>query len=136
MNGIPEGTDGPAANLLQSSLLAAVAGALGGALAAIVILGVQRAQGMIWGAAINKGLPPGDSPVLTLGLTTGIGLILALIQRHRSPALLPEINDTLLSLRGPSPRANGARAANCWGGCWPCSGEAASDRRPWSPTWW
>lgn len=116
MNGIPEGTDGPAANLLQSSLLAAVAGALGGALAAIVILGVQRAQGMIWGAAINKGLPPGDSPVLTLGLTTGIGLILALIQRHRSPALLPEINDTLLSLRGPEPPGERGQGRKLLGG--------------------
>ena len=116
MNGIPEGTDGPAANLLQSSLLAAVAGALGGALAALVILGVQRAQGMIWGAAINKGLPPGDSPVLTLGLTTGIGLILALIQRHRSPALLPEINDTLLSLRGPEPPGERGQGRKLLGG--------------------
>lgn len=116
MNGIPEGTDGPAANLLQSSLLAAVDGALGGALAALVILGVQRAQGMIWGAAINKGLPPGDSPVLTLGLTTGIGLILALIQRHRSPALLPEINDTLLSLRGPEPPGERGQGRKLLGG--------------------
>ena len=116
MNGIPEGTDGPAANLLQSSLLAAVAGALGGALAALVILGVQRAQGMIWGAAINKGLPPGDSPVLTLGLTIGIGLVLALIQRHRSPALLPEINDTLLSLRGPEPPGERGQGRKLLGG--------------------
>jgi len=116
VNGIPEGTDGPAANLLQSSLLAAVDGALGGALAALVILGVQRAQGMIWGAAINKGLPPGDSPVLTLGLTTGIGLILALIQRHRSPALLPEINDTLLSLRGPEPPGERGQGRKLLGG--------------------
>lgn len=116
MNGIPEGTDGPAANLLQSSLLAAVAGALGGALAALVILGVQRAQGMIWGAAINKGLPPGDSPVLTLGITIGIGLVLALIQRHRSPALLPEINDTLLSLRGPEPPGERGQGRKLLGG--------------------
>lgn len=115
-NGHPEGTDGPAANLLQSSLLAVVAGALGGALAALVILGVEKAQGMIWGAAINKGLAPGDSPVFTLGITIGVGLVLALLQRHRSPALLPEINDTLRSLRGPEPPGERGQGRKLLGG--------------------
>jgi len=121
LNGIPEGTDDPAANLLQTNLLqtslqAALAGAIGGALAAVVILGIQQAQGMIWGQAINEGLPTGASPVLSLGITISIGLVLALIQRHRSPALLPEINDTLRSLRGPEPQSDHNEGRKLLGG--------------------
>lgn len=116
MNAAPEDMAAPATSLLQSSVQAAVAGALGGALAAVVILSIEHVQGIVWGDAINEGLAPGTPPGLALGITVCIGLALALLQRQRTLALLPEINDTLRSLRGPEPPGDRGHGRTVIGG--------------------
>ena len=50
-------------NLLKGSLLAVLAGAAGGGLAALVVGATLRVQAWIWGPSILQGLP-GDRPLL------------------------------------------------------------------------
>lgn len=102
--------------MILASLQAALAGAVGGAAAAIVMVTIQAAQGLIWGAAVNEGLPLRTMPIVGLGITLSIGLALALLHRHRPQALLPELYDTLHSLHRPREVGQAGEARPLLGG--------------------
>jgi len=88
-------------NLLKGSLLALLAGAAGGGLAALVVGATLKVQAWIWGPSILQGLPS-DRPLLwCLFWTGGIGLLLSLLQRSHAGSGLPEMPETLAELRTP-----------------------------------
>ena len=86
-------------NLLPASLRAAIAGGVGGALAALLLLGSERLQRLIWGAAVGAGMATQRSPLWCLAVPTGIGLLLSLIGAQRPSGRLPELGETLAALR-------------------------------------
>ena len=72
-----------------------VAGAAGGALAALIVSTTFLIQGWIWGASVLRGLPS-DRPLLWCLLWSGaIGAVLSLLQQQRSDRSLPELQETL-----------------------------------------
>jgi len=89
-------------SLLGASLRSLLAGAAGGALAALVVLLTLKLQGLIWGATVLQGLPSDRPLPWCLLWGAGIGLIISLIQRKRPGSALPEMHETLSELRHPS----------------------------------
>ena len=78
-----------------------VAGAAGGALAALVVSTTLLIQGWIWSASVLHGLPS-DRPLLWCLLCSGaIGAALSLVQQQRADRSLPELQETLAELRTP-----------------------------------
>ncbi len=78
-----------------------VAGAAGGALAALVVSTTLLIQGWIWGESVLRGLPS-DRPLLWCLIWSGaIGAVLSLLQRQRADRSLPELQQTLAELRTP-----------------------------------
>ncbi len=95
-------TRATALNLLPACLRAALAGMVGGVLAALLPLGIellQLLQRWIWGKAIGEGLAPQRSLAWCLAIPSGIGLLLSLMGAQRSAGRLPELSDTLLAVR-------------------------------------
>lgn len=84
---------------------------LGGVLAALLLLGNELLQGWIWGEAIGEGLAPQRSLAWCLAIPSGIGLLLSLIGAQRSSGRLPELGDTLTSLRHQQSRGGALRKA-------------------------
>ena len=89
-------------SLIRSSYLAAIAGTVGGTVTAIVMLLIEAVRISIWGAAIGKGLATERPLAWCLGIGISVGLLIALTQRQRPKALLPELQETLDELRQPS----------------------------------
>ena len=88
-------------SLLWWSLRALLAGAAGGAMAAVVVSLALTLQQWIWGASVLQGLP-GERPLVWCLLWAGgIGLLLSLLQRQRQARGLPEMKETLAQLRAP-----------------------------------
>ena len=100
-----------ALNLLPASLFAALAGVLGGALAALLLLGIELLQRRIWGGAIGAGMASTRPLAWCLGVPTGIGLLLSLVGAQRPPGRLPEFGDTLAALRHGPQHDRGLRQA-------------------------
>ena len=88
-------------SLLWLSLRALLAGAAGGAMAAVVVGLALILQRWIWGAAVLQGLPAERPLVWCLLWAGGIGLLLSLLQRQRQARGLPEMQETLAQLRAP-----------------------------------
>ncbi|MFM8968206.1 MAG: chloride channel protein [Vulcanococcus sp.] len=84
---------------------------LGGALAALLLLGIELLQRRIWGEAIGEGLAPQRSLAWCLAIPSGIGLLLSLIGAQRCARRLPELGDTLKALRHQPPRGGALRQA-------------------------
>lgn len=84
---------------------------LGGALAALLLLGIELLQRRIWGEAIGEGLAPQRSLAWCLAIPSGIGLLLSLIGAQRCAGRLPELGDTLKALRHQPPRGGALRQA-------------------------
>ena len=103
-------------SLLRGSLQALLAGAAGGALAAVVIWVVLTLQGWVWGSAVLKGLPSERSLVWCLLWCSGIGLAISLLQRHQPASALPELVETLTELRRPDGLQTNAGARQLLGG--------------------
>ena len=91
----------PHHTLLHGSLRALLAGAAGGALAAVVVLIVLTLQEWVWGSSVLKGWPSERSLVWCLLWCSGIGLAISQLQRHRPSSALPELVQTLTELRRP-----------------------------------
>ena len=91
----------PRHTLLRGSLRALLAGAAGGALAAVVVKVVLSLQEWVWGSAVLEGLPSERSLRWCLLWCSGIGLAISLLQRHRPSSALPELAQTLTELRRP-----------------------------------
>lgn len=100
-----------ALNLLPASLRAALAGMLGGALTALLLLGIELLQRRIWGETIGAALAPQRSLAWCLAIPSGIGLLLSLIGAQRSAGRLPELSDTLKTLRHQPARGGALRQA-------------------------
>ena len=95
---------------------ALLAGAAGGALAAVVVWVVLTLQGWVWGSAVLEGLPSERSLVWCLLWCSGIGLAISLLQRHRPASALPELVETLTELRRPDGLQTNAGARQLLGG--------------------
>jgi len=90
-------------SLLLSSLQAALAGGLGGAVAALLLLSIDGLQGWIWGEAVSQGLASQRPLAWYLAIPTATGLALTLLVWRHPQALLPEMTDTLRTLQQPEP---------------------------------
>ncbi|WP_255478363.1 chloride channel protein [Synechococcus sp. A18-25c] len=88
-------------SLLWWSLRALLAGAAGGAMAAVVVSLALTVQHWIWGAAVLRGLPSERPLLWCLLWAGGIGLMLSLLQRQQLDRGLPEMKETLAQLRAP-----------------------------------
>lgn len=95
---------------------ALLAGAAGGALAAVVVWVVLTLQGWVWGSAVLEGLPSERSLVWCLLWCSGIGLAISFLQRHRPASALPELVETLTELRRPDGLQTNAGARQLVGG--------------------
>jgi len=104
---------------------------LGGALAALLLLGIELLQRRIWGEAIDEGLAPQRSLAWCLAIPSGIGLLLSLIGAQRCAGRLPELGDTLKALRHQPPRGGAGRCGRPWLGGWPWWAAPASGRKHW-----
>ena len=103
-------------SVLQGSIRALIAGAAGGALAAVVVWMVLTLQGWVWGSAVLEGLPSERSLRWCLLWSSGIGLAISLLQRHRPASALPEMAETLTELRRPDGLQTKAGARQLLGG--------------------
>jgi H+/Cl- antiporter ClcA len=103
-------------SLLSSSLQAALAGGLGGAVAALLLLSLDGLQGWIWGETVSQGLASRRSLAWCLSVPTAIGLALTLLVWRRPQALLPELADTLSTLQQPEPGNTGTAVRSFLGG--------------------
>ena len=90
--------------VLVSSLLAALAGALGGSLAALLLLSLDGLQHWLWGVSVQQGLPSQRPALWCLLIPSATGVLLCLLQWRQPQALLPGFAQTLSSLRSPAAR--------------------------------
>ena len=86
-------------NLLPACLRAVLAGGLGGALAALLLLAVGMLQGWIWGDAVGGGLATPRPLAWCLVVPTGLGVLLSLMGAQQSAGRLPEFGETLAAVR-------------------------------------
>jgi H+/Cl- antiporter ClcA len=92
-----------ATSLLGSSIRSLLAGALGGALAALLLRGVEFLQTGIWGVAVSQGQATQRPLAWCLAIPAVIGLVLGLLRTQQPPARLPELSQTLRDLNRPAP---------------------------------
>ena len=91
----------PTRSLLFGTVRALLAGAAGGALAALMVSSTLMLQAWIWGASVARGLPSDRSLLWCLAWSGTIGVALSLLQRRRLGSGLPEMSETLAELRQP-----------------------------------
>ncbi|QEY31965.1 chloride channel protein [Synechococcus sp. RSCCF101] len=104
--------------LLTALALAVLVGAAGGSLAAFSLRGLDALLGLVWGKGVLAGAPSSRTLLAALAITLPVGLGLAVLRRtggapgaaSASPALLPELPDTLRELRGSA----GLSSAGWW----------------------
>jgi len=100
----------PAISLASSSLLAAVAGGLGGGLAALLMLGLDGLQSWVWGQSVSQGLANQRPLLWCLAVPALTGLLLSRLVWQGQRSLLPEFAETMAALRRnePAPQRPGS----------------------------
>ena len=108
----PSAPPEPPISLAATSLQAALAGGLGGSVAALLMLGLDGLQGWVWGEAVSRGLPNQRPLLWCLVIPALTGLLLSRLVWQGQRTLLPEFAETLAALRRSEPAAEDLRSGS------------------------